>query len=79
VDALWSNAYDRNLDYFQKMDGRYHVTLNRDDQAGYRLGTIDTNYVTINRDDQAGIRPVTMETNSQASVGRRHVTINRDD
>ena len=42
VDAHWSSAFYKGIDFIQLKDGKDKVLLNRDDQAGFRLDTTFT-------------------------------------
>ena len=42
MDAHWSSAFYKAIDYIQLKDGRDKVLLNRDDPAGFRLDTTFT-------------------------------------
>ena len=42
IDAHWSCAFYKYLDYIQLKDGEDKVILNRDDAAGFRLDTTYT-------------------------------------
>ncbi|CAB4016500.1 Hypothetical predicted protein [Paramuricea clavata] len=42
IDAHWSSAFDKGIDFIQLKDGKDKVLLNRDDQAGFRLDTTFT-------------------------------------
>lgn len=41
-DSHWSAALYRNLNFLQYVDGNNIVNFNRDDAAGFRLGTLTT-------------------------------------
>ncbi|CAB3977095.1 Chromatin modification-related YNG2 [Paramuricea clavata] len=54
VDAHYSCAMYKGLDYIQLKDGRDKIILNRDDQAGFRLDTTYTHrqYKSLSTDSQ---------------------------